>query len=68
MNVSKIIAIARKHLSTNHTMDSSARACLKDAIESMDIRQDFKAAKMWALKSIAYSVGYFHPDYKRCEK
>lgn len=46
-------------------MRSSAELCLKDAI---DLQQQGKcvAARNRAVKSLQYSVGVFHPDYKAC--
>jgi hypothetical protein len=63
MTLEAIIIAARKHLGTG-VMDSSARLCLADALDARD-RGDWDAARMWALKSLAYSVGVFHADYKR---
>ncbi len=59
----KIQTLARKHLGKGE-MESSARLCLADSIELSDLG-DFKSASERALKSLAYSVGVFHPDYKR---
>lgn len=63
MNTHQIIIIARKHIGTG-VMDSSARLCLADAIALYDAG-DLPSAKARALKSIAYSVGMFHADYRR---
>ena len=64
-NANKAIILARKNL-TNAIQESSARVCLYDAIQATE-RGDYKAAHMWALSSLAYSVGIFHPDYQKCE-
>jgi hypothetical protein len=56
------IRLARKHLGQG-TMESSARLCLADAIKLYD-NADYDTAHKRALKSLAYSVGIFHPDYK----
>ena len=61
------IILARKHIGNGAVMDSSARACLTDAIEQFDAG-NYDFAKMWALKSLEYSVGIFHADYVRASK
>jgi hypothetical protein len=63
MNTHEVIILARKHLGTG-VMDSSARLCLSDAI-ALHEAGDLTNAKARALKSIDYSVGFFHPDYRR---
>jgi hypothetical protein len=63
MNTQNIIILARKHLGTG-VMDSSARLCLADAIKLYD-DGDLPSAKARALKSLAYSVGMFHADYRK---
>jgi len=63
MNVDNMIRLARQHLCDNHSNESSARACLADALKAHD-RGDSASARMWALKSLRYSVGIFHPAYK----
>lgn len=63
MNVNEIIILARKHVG----LDSSARFALSDAIHCYD-KGLLDAAKDRALKSLAYSVGTFHPDYKAAIK
>lgn len=62
MTTDKILALARKHLTENS--NGSDRFCMYEAVEAMN-RGDLTAAKMWAVKSLAHSVGVFHPDYKR---
>ncbi len=57
------IRLARKHVHKGE-MNSSVRLCLADAISAMDAEQ-YEAAHRWAVKSLAYSVGITHPDYKR---
>ncbi len=63
MTADKVIVLARKHLGTG-AMDSSARLCLKDAVE-LQAEGMLDYAKARALKSLAYSVGVFHQDYQR---
>ena len=64
MNANQIITLARKHVANGAVMESSARGCLADAIAQFDLGNE-GYAKMWALKTLAYSVGVFHQDYKR---
>jgi hypothetical protein len=64
MNTQQAIILARKHVITGAPKESSALFCLSDAIEMME-RGDLESAKKWALRSMAYSVGVFHADYKR---
>lgn len=63
MNTDKIIILARKHIGKGK-MVSSAELCLSDAIDLYD-SGNFPHAKQRALKSLAYSVGVFHQDYKK---
>lgn len=65
MQVTQILALARKHL--GGSMESSARLCLEDAVKLSDAG-NFDAAKTRALKSLSYSVGVFHADYKKAAK
>lgn len=65
MNTQTIINLARKHVFANQAQDaSSAYLCLADAIAQSNAG-DLANAKARAIKSLAYSVGVFHPDYKR---
>lgn len=64
MNANQAIILARKHIGNGAAMDTSARACLADAIEQYDAG-NYDAAIMWARKSLEYSVGIFHADYKK---
>ena len=65
MTTDQTIALARKHASC-----SNSRFCLEDAIRMID-SENFtyperqKYAKDWAIRSLAYSIGIFHPDYKK---
>ena len=62
-SLQQCFALARKHL--GGSMESSARLCLEEALRAYDERQDWDAATMWLKKSLSYSVGVFHPDYKK---
>ena len=64
MSTETLIRIARKHVGNGAEMESSARLCLQDAVKLAD-SHDEDAARRRALKSLAYSVGILHPDYRR---
>ena len=60
----EIIRLARKNVDNGAAMASSARLCLAEAVASFDDGQyDVAAAR--AVKSLSYSVGVFHEDYKK---
>ena len=65
MTLDQLIILARKHIGGD--MESSARFCLQSAIEFRD-NGFFDSARMWALKSLDYSIGIFHPDHKRARQ
>ena len=64
MNTQQAIALARSHVADRPENESSARFCLRDAVNAFD-RGDLDAARMWAVKSLMYSVGLFHKDCQR---
>ena len=67
MDTNKALILARKHIGNGAVMETSARACLADAVEQYDAG-NYDSAKMWALKSLEYSGGIFHADYMRASK
>jgi hypothetical protein len=67
LTTSKILAIARKHVGNGAAMESSARLCLSDAVRAEN-DGELGTACACALRSLAYSVGKFHPDYIRVSK
>jgi hypothetical protein len=67
MNTENVIILARKHVGNGAAMDSSARLCLADAVSLFD-RGEIDHAKARAVKSLGYSVGVLHADYKRAAK
>ena len=64
MTAAQTIVVARKHIGNGAAMESSARLCLKDAIELYDAGH-LDAAKVRAIRSLGYSVGVFHADYAK---
>jgi hypothetical protein len=48
-------------------MESSARLNLKEAVGAYD-NEEYDLAFKQAVRSIDYSVGVFHPDYKKAMK
>lgn len=64
MKAEQIITLARKHVGNGAAMESSARLCLADAVKLYD-EGEYCYAYDRALKSLAYSVGVFHADYRK---
>lgn len=59
-----IIIAARRHVIGGAAVqEASARVCLTDAVGAHD-SGDYPAAALRAVKSLAYSVGIYHRDYK----
>ena len=58
----KALRLARKHVHEG-TMNSSVRFAMAEAVAA-EGRGDLRSAVMWAAKSLSYSVGVGHPDYK----
>ena len=65
MQTQVLIVLARKHCDEGSA--PSARACLADAVGQNDAGND-AGARMWAIKSLAHSLGVFHPEYKRAAR
>lgn len=66
MTTENAVILARKHASLTPG-GSSARVCLADAVALKD-EGKLEDAKKRAVDSLRYSVGVFHPDYKRAAK
>jgi hypothetical protein len=64
MYTNEVIILARRHLNNGAERSGSARLCLADAVK-LQAEGKLAAAKKCALKSLAYSVGISHDDYKR---
>lgn len=65
MNTNAMLILARKHLGGH--MEASARFCMAQAVASRDAG-NYDAARMWALRSLKYSIGILHADYARASK
>jgi hypothetical protein len=63
-DIKKLFIACRKHIAKKPEMESSARVALADAIKLYDEGEYDKAYRR-ALKSLQYSVGVFHREYKR---
>jgi hypothetical protein len=63
------LRLARKYVGSNPASgyQESARICLADANELFDA-YDYTYAYKAAVKSLAYSVGVFHPEYVKLTK
>ena len=64
MNTDKIVILARKHAGNGSDMESSARFSLAEAVRAINEGR-LDSARMWAIRSLEYSVGIFSADYKR---
>jgi len=60
--VENAIRLARKHVHEG-IMNSSVRHCLEEAIIAQN-DELYEMANAWALRSLSYSVGVCHPDYR----
>ncbi len=68
MNATDCIDLARKHLlAMKGGMILSAELCLSDA-EAAHEAGEHEIAKARAVKSLAYSVGILHADYRRAQQ
>jgi hypothetical protein len=70
--IGDVLDLAKRHVSEGE-MASSAEVCYKTACNIMapawnNNRADILGADRNALRSLRYSVGVFHPDYKLAEK
>ena len=61
MHTEQVIRLARFRIGGQ--MESSARICLADAVSLYD-NGEHEKARARAIKSLAYSVGVFHKDYR----
>ena len=61
MKFQDMLVLVKKHQNDGE-MISSAQLCIQDAERAYKAGA-FESAKKWALKSLSYSVGVFHPDY-----
>lgn len=65
VNTRDLIALARFHvMDRTCAMQSSAELCLADAVRCYDAGE-YEFARMRAIDSLRYTVGMFHPDYKK---
>jgi len=66
MTTAALIDLAESHAHKG-AMVSSARSCIHDA-RTLAARGEDGYARAWALRSLTYSVGKFHPDYARAAR
>jgi len=65
MNVEEVIALAEAHVHEGNMVSSSV-SCLEDAKRHAK-EGNGPFAVRWAIWSLKYSVGVFHPDYALAE-
>lgn len=65
MTVQEVVDLAKRHLGEGE-MASSAKLCYDDAVRLLAKGKE-EFAYQRALRSLSYSVGVFHADYKRAE-
>jgi hypothetical protein len=70
--IARVMDMAKLH-QTEGEMAASAKSCYETACSIMsrawnNNRVDITGVEYWALKSLAYSVGMFHADYKTAKK
>lgn len=65
-HIAELIALAEKH-APEALMVSSANACIYDAKKCRSAGL-YQSARMWALKSLAHSVGVTSPVYTYAER
>lgn len=68
MNTPQLVELAKKHVNNGAAMQSSAKLCLDDALNLLELGGCEDVVRIRALKSLKYSVGIFHPDYQVAEK
>ena len=66
MNANQVIELAEKNIA-NAALIGSAKLCLQDAKDCL-AKGDEGYAFNRALKSLQYSIGIFHPDYKAAQQ
>lgn len=71
MNLANLIELARQHMNNDVAMRSSAQSCYNDAVitaarapNSVSPKHMEESARMWALKSLQYSIGILTPAYQ----
>ena len=61
MTTAEVILLAQKHSDSNN--NDSAKICLTDAFELYN-QGNLIDARTRAIKSLKYSIGILHPDFK----
>lgn len=65
MDTKSVITLARLHRDDDNS--ESARICLSDAVSLADAGK-LDDARRRAVQSLRFSVGVFHPDFKRATR
>lgn len=65
--IPQVLNLARFHVADNATTETSARACLADAVKLFDDGL-YDWARIRALRSLSFSVGMHSPVYARAAR
>lgn len=60
----EVLVIAHQHQNNEAAMGTSARLCYEEALDAY-VAKDYQRSYLRALRSLEYSIGILHPDYRR---
>lgn len=60
----EILMVANRHRNNGAAMQTSACLCYEEAREAY-VAKDYQRAYLRALRSLEYSIGILHPDYRQ---
>jgi hypothetical protein len=67
MTTAELLEVAKSHTHREQAHDKSSVFCIEQGIKlSTEGREDL--ARAWIVRSLKYSVGIFHSDFKRANQ